>query len=316
MGDKELDFSKKWDVVIVGMGPAAYSAGIYACRYNMSVLIVGDVPGGAVTDAHLIENYPGTGKISGLDLAQKMKDQYLDLNGKLYGATVVKIEKDDSSFEITTSMNKKIVAKTVIVAIGTKRRKINVEGEDKFVGRGVSYCATCDAPFFKNKTVCVVGGGNSAFDAALHLSKFASKVYLIHRRLEFRADPVTVDLIKKQTNIEFILNSVVTKIEGDSLVKNIKLKNVKTNKISDLNVDGVFVEIGGVPFVSLLGNKVDLDESGFIKVKQDMSTNVPGLFAAGDCTNAMNNIKQIVTAVASGTIATESAYKYVNKNKM
>ncbi len=315
MSENKIDFSITWDVVIIGQGPAAYSAGIYACRYNMAVLIIGDVPGGYMPQAHLIQNYPGFEEISGIDLAQKMKSHYLSLTGTIYEKTIINIEKQKELFLINTDTNEKIKAKTVIIATGTKRRKLNVEGEDKYLGRGVSYCATCDAPFFKNKIVSVIGGGNSAFSAALHLSKYATKVYLIHRRSEFKADPVEINSVKDQNNVELILDTVLNKIEGDVKVKTIELENVKTNEIKKLPVDGVFIEAGSIPIVNVLGNKVELDEFGYIKVNQDMSTNVLGLFAAGDCTNAMNGLKQIVTAVATGAIASESAYKLVNKPK-
>jgi thioredoxin reductase (NADPH) len=265
--------------------------------------------------AHLIQNYPGFDEITGIDLAQKMKNHYLGLNGSIYEKTIINIEKQKDEFIINTDINEKIKAKTIIISTGTKRRKLNVDGEDKFLGRGISYCATCDAPFFKNKTVGVIGGGNSAFSAALHLSKFATKVYLIHRRSEFKADPIEISSVKSQNNVELILDTVINKIGGDVKVKFVDLENVKTNETKQLLVDGVFIEAGSIPIVNVLGNiKVDLDENGYIKVNDDMSTNFPGLFAAGDCTNAMNNLKQIVTAVAMGAIASESAYKLVNKS--
>ena len=315
MSESNIDLLKVWDLIIVGLGPASYSAGIYATRYNMSVLLVGDQPGGYMTQAHFIENYPGFEGITGVELSAKMQSHYLSLGGKLHQKTVIGLEKQKDLFVILTDDGEKLKTKTVIISTGTKRRKLNVDGEDKFLGRGVSYCATCDAPFFKNKIVSVIGGGNSAFSAAMHLSKFANKVYLIHRRSEFKADPVEIELVKNQTNIELILDTVVNKIDGNIKVKFLDLENIKINELKKLPIDGVFIEAGSIPIVNVVGTiKVDLDEYGYIKVKSDMSTSVPGLFAAGDCTNAMNGVKQIVTAVAMGAIAAESAYKLVNKS--
>jgi len=312
---ENLDLNKIFDLVIVGLGPASYSAGIYACRYNMNVLLIGDISGGYMSQTHFIENYPGFEGISGMDLSNKMQNHYLSLGGKLLNKTVVNIEKEKDHFIINTDANEKVKSKTIIISTGTKRRKLNVDGEDKFIGRGVSYCATCDAPFFKNKTVCVIGGGNSAFGAVMHLSKFANKIYLIHRRAEFKASPAEIDGVKKLSNCEIILNSVVNKINGVLKVNSIDIENIVTNEKKNIVLDGVFIEAGSIPIITVVNNlKVDTDENGYIKVKQDMSTNINGLFAAGDCTNAMNGLKQIVTAVAMGAIAAESTYKLVNKS--
>lgn len=315
MQNNKLDLNKMWDCVVVGLGPAGYSAGIYATRYNMSVLLVGDYQGGMIEDVSHIENYPGFTKISGSELAERMKTQYLTLGGSVYENTISDVDKKGKEFVLTTVDNKKLKAKTVILATGTKRRKLNIDGEDKFNGKGVSYCATCDAPFFKNKIVCVVGGGDSAFGAALHLSQFASKVYLMHRRKEFRAQPANVDAVKKQKNVEFILENVVIKIEGKLKVSNIILQNVNNGKEKKLIVDGVFIEAGLLPTTNVVSKLKLKKENDYIVVEKDMSTNVSGLFSAGDCTNAMNEMKQIVTATAGGAIAAESAYKFVNKAK-
>ncbi len=306
--------NKIYDLIVIGLGPASYSAGIYAKRYNLDVLLIGDVPGGYVSQTHLIENYPGFSSITGMDLSNKMQEHYLSLNGELYTKNVVEINKKEV-FELLTDGNEIIRSKTVIIATGTKRKKLNIEGEDKFLGRGVSYCATCDAPFFKNKTVAVVGGGNSAFGAVLHLSKFANKVYLIHRREEFRADATEIDLARKCEKVEFILNTVVNKITGTMKVANIVLENVKTNETKELQLDGVFIEAGSIPVLNLTQKlNLELDDSGYIKVNADMSTNVQGLYAAGDCANALNGMKQIVSAVATGALASETAYKFLHKN--
>ncbi len=312
---EKIYLNKLWDCIVIGLGPAGYSAGIYATRYNMFVLLVGDYQGGMIEDVPHIENYPGFTKISGNELTERMKTQYVSLGGSVYENTIADVDKKGKEFVLTTVDNKKLKAKTVILATGTKRRKLNVEGEDKFNGRGVSYCATCDAPFFKNKIVCVVGGGDSAFGAALHLSQFASKVYLVHRRKKFRAQPANIDAVRKQKNVEFILESVVTKIEGQLKVSNIVLQNTNTGKEKKLVVDGVFIEAGLLPTTNMISKLKLKKENDYIVVEKDMSTNIEGIFGAGDCTNAMNEMKQIVTAVAGGAIAAESAYKFVNKAK-
>lgn len=305
--------NKIYDLIVIGLGPAAYSAGIYARRYNLDVLLVGDLPGGYVSQTHLIENYPGYKSITGMDLSNKMQEHYLSLNGEIYNKSVVEISKKEY-FELLLDGNEIIKSKTIIVATGTKRKKLNIDGETKFLGRGVSYCATCDAPFFKNKVVAVVGGGNSALGAVIHLSKFADKIYLIHRRYEFRADNYEVEIAKKCDKVEFILDTVVNKINGVMKVQSLDLKNVKTNELRTINVDGIFIEAGSIPVLNLT-QKLNLElDDGYIKVKEDMSTNVLGVYAAGDCTNALNGMKQIVSAVATGALACESVYKFLNKN--
>ena len=185
--NKEVDINDFFDLVVIGLGPASYSAGIYATRFNMNVLLVGDEQGGLASETPEIENYPGLDQINGVDLMNKMKNQFLRLGGKVLERTIVKIIKEDNIFKLETSKSETIKTKTLILALGTKRRKLNIDGETKFLGRGVSYCATCDAPFFKNKKIAVIGGGDSAFVSALHLTHFAEKVYIIHRRDEFRA---------------------------------------------------------------------------------------------------------------------------------
>lgn len=309
-----MNLDKVYDLVVVGLGPAAYSAGIYARRYNLDVLLIGDLPGGYVSQTHIIENYPGYKSITGMDLSNKMQEHYLSLNGVVYNKSVVEINKKEF-FELLTDGNEIIKSKTIVVATGTKRKKLNIDGEDKFLGRGVSYCATCDAPFFKNKIVAVVGGGNSALGAVMHLSKFADKIYLIHRRNEFRADNFEVELVKNCEKVEFILDTVVNKINGLMKVQSLDLENVKTNELKTINVDGIFIEAGSIPVLNLTQKlNLELDNNGYIKVKEDMSTNVQGLYAAGDCTNALNGMKQIVSAVATGALASESAYKFLHKN--
>jgi len=300
---------KIWDLVVIGFGPAGYTAGVYALRYNLDVLIVGEEQGGLVASVSHIENWPGDDKISGLDLMNRMCNHYLKLGGAQKECAIINLQKDNNLFKLKTLANEVIYAKTIILATGTKRKKLNVYGEDKFFGRGLSYCATCDAPFFKEKTVAVIGGGNSAFSAARHLSQFARKIYIIHRRDEFRAHPTDIEYMKDKA--EYIMNSIVRKIEGKLKVEKLVLANVETEKEIELKVDGVFVEVGQIPTTSLISELGVETEEGFVKVNEDMSTNISGFFAAGDCTNGLNKMKQIVTATAMGAISAETAYKYV-----
>jgi len=202
------------------------------------------------------------------------------------------------------------------VAVGTKRRKLNVPGENEFLGRGVSYCSVCDAPLFKNRPVVVVGGGNSALDGAELLSRYATKVYLVHRREEFRAQPIIVKLVKEKPNVEFILNSRVKEIRGDKLVRKVVVENLKTGEVREIEANGIFVEIGFEPpkdFAEV--NDLETDEQGYIRVDEWTRTNLPGVFAAGDCTNMWIGFRQVATSTAMGAVAAHSAYNYLNERK-
>jgi thioredoxin reductase (NADPH) len=299
------------DVIVIGLGPAGYSAGIYATRYNLDVLMIGMEPGGIAAEPPEIENYPGFEQISGKDLMDNMNKQFLGLGGKVKNSEVSKVEKINDVFEVTTSEGV-LKAHCVILALGTKRRLLQAEGENKFKGRGVSYCATCDAPFFKDKTVAVIGGGDSAIVSALHLLQFVKKLYLVHRRDEFKAEPARITKLKNKDHVEFILNSKVNNIDGNLKVEKLILENSETGKERELEVDGVFISIGYVPSMEKI-QIPGLDvEKGYIKVNQAMSTNIEGLFAAGDCTDSMNKFKQITTAVAGGSIAAQSAYHCIS----
>ncbi len=302
-----------YDLIVVGLGPGAYSTGIYATRYNLNTLLIGEVHGGLMGLTHRVDNYPGLPELSGLEIADKMRDHYLSLNGNIKFGTIVNIVKKDNYFELQTNTNEILQSKSVVIATGTVRRKLNIIGEDKFFGRGVSYCATCDANFFKNKIVAVIGGGDTAFISSLHLKQFANKVYLIHRRDEFRAQPALINEAKKE-GIEFILNANVKEIKGKLKVESMLLD--VNGKESELKIEGLFIEIGNVPVTSFLKDlNIEFDEQKYIKVNNDASTNIEGLFAVGDCTNGMNNFKQIITAAGMGAVAAESIYVYLKKLK-
>jgi len=304
--------NKIYDLVIIGTGPAGLTASIYASRYHLSHVVLGSKEGGSLSLAAEVENYPGFKKIAGLDLANKMMEQAKAFGAEILAKETTGIEKKDGVFKIQFDGDKFLQAKAIIIATGTERRKLNIPGEAEYLGKGVSYCTTCDGNFFKEKVVAMVGGSNAAALGAYHLSNVASKIYLIYRKKPLRAEPFWQERIEKESNIEIIYETNVLEILGDeNKVTGIKLdKPYKNNQ--ELTLDGVFIEIGGVPGTQLATPlEVDLDESGFIKVASDMKTNIEGVFAAGDVANATGEFHQIVTATAEGALAANSAYKYL-----
>jgi len=307
---------EEYDVIIVGGGPAGLTAGIYAARRNLKTLIVSMSIGGQAVLPEKICNYPGFLSISGINFIKRVQKQAEKAGAQIILEEVKEILPSDKKYLIKTR-TKEFLAKAVILAFGKKQRKLNVPGEEKFVGKGVSYCATCDAPLYKNKIVAVVGGGNSALDAALLLSKYAKKVYLIHRRDEFRGFESFVDEVKKKKNVEFLLSSIIVEIKGENVVKSILVKNLKNEEIKEIFVDGVFVEIGYEVDPTLVKNLVKLDEHNQIVVNQKCQTFYPdkdevrpGIFAAGDVTS--NIFKQIVVAAGEGAKAALAAYNYIH----
>ncbi len=302
---------KLWDVVIIGAGAAGVAAGIYSARYMLKTIVVSENEGGTLLEAAEIENYPGFPLILGPDLARKFIDHLRKYDVPILRSRVTDIiRKEDGLFLIKGTRGLELKAKTVILALGTVRRKLGVPGEEEFAGRGVSYCTVCDIPLFKGKVVAIVGGGDSALQGVLLASRHASKVYLIHRRDRFRAQPIYVEQAKKLDNVEFVLKETVVEIGGSNKVEWVRLRSGRI-----LKVDGIFIEIGEEPpreFLEKIG--LELDEKGFIKVREDMSTNIPGIFAAGDVTNIP--LKQIVTAVYTGARAATSAYEYITKMKV
>ncbi|MGB9706877.1 MAG: NAD(P)/FAD-dependent oxidoreductase [Microgenomates group bacterium] len=325
-----------YDLIIIGAGPAGLTASIYASRYRIKHLVIGKELGGAMALAWVVENYPGFKRISGMELTKKMVEQAKELGGEIVNDEVVeiknlklKIKNDNVKFKIITASGREYKSRAVILATGTRRRELGVPGEKRYLGRGVSYCATCDAPFFRNKTVAVIGGANAAVMSASHLAEFAKKVYIIYRGKPLRAEPIWRERVEKNPKIEIIYETNVTEILGDGKTQmaNVKSKSqisklevvggIKLDKQyrgrEYLPVDGVFIEIGGVPGAELvkpLG--VEVDEKGFVKVGPDMATNVPGIFAAGDIANAAGKLQQIVTACSEGAIAATSVYKFLN----
>jgi len=298
-----------YDLIIIGAGPAGFTAGIYAIRREMKVLIIGDVPGGQIVWASEIENYPGFRNIASYELINKMQNHVKDLGVEIVNDKIINIKKNKDKTITLLSNKQEFVSKTVIIATGLSPRELSVQGEKEFLGKGVTYCANCDAPFYRDKIVAVVGGGNAALDATEVLSKIAKKVYLIHRRDEFRGFEALVNEIKNRKNIEIITNSEISKIIGNEKVEKINIKNNKLNKITQINIDGVFIEIGRIAHTEIFSNLIELDNKKQIKVDKYCKTSVQGIFAAGDVTNVP--YKQITIACGQATIATLSAYEYL-----
>lgn len=305
-----------FDLIIVGLGPAAYSAALYAARYMLKTLVIGETPGGQLTEAGEVDDYLGLIGINAQDMIKVFNKHIEKYNVPVVLDHVESIRKDGDEFVVKAKRKGEFKAKSVILAIGVKRRKLNVPGEAEFTGRGVSYCSICDAPLFKNKVVAVIGGGDSALEGAEILSRYATKVYLIHRRDEFKGQPIYLENIKAKPNVEIILNTVVTEIKGDKLVKSILTKNVKTGETKELNVNGVFVEIGFEPPTDFArANGLETDAMGYIKVDEWMRTNIQGVFAAGDCTGMWLGFRQVITSAAQGAVAAHSAFRYLNELK-
>jgi thioredoxin reductase (NADPH) len=295
---------KMYDLIIIGAGPAGMSAAVYAARYKLNTLIFGEVIGGMASEAYEICNFLSYGKISGFELAHKMQQHVADLGLEIKTEKVTNINKEekDEIFKIKTDDNS-YFSKKIILATGTEKRKLNLDNEDKFLGRGISYCATCDAAFFKDKIVGVVGGSNAALTAALLLSEFAGKVYIIYRRDRFfRAEPAWTERVNKNKKIHPVFNANVVELIGKERLEAVKLDNKK-----ELKLDGLFIEIGSSPNTELpeeLGIEL---ENGYIKTDNEQRTNVKGVFAAGDITAA--SLQQIIVAAAQGAVAAYSAYK-------
>ncbi|CCK78234.1 thioredoxin-disulfide reductase [Desulfobacula toluolica] len=298
-----------YDLVIIGAGPAGLTAGIYAARARMNVLLLEKtVPGGQILVTDWIENYPGFPEgISGYDLAEKMKIQAEELGLKIETAEVHSLNLSGQSKQIVLK-DRSITAKSLIIASGASPRNLGI-GEDKFMGKGVSFCATCDAPFFKEKTVVAVGGGDTAVQEAIFLTKFAKKVYLVHRRDELRAAKILQERAFANDKIEFVWDSVATGMEGFFGLEGVKVKNLKTKEERTLKADGCFIWIGILPNTSFLNNAVETDEFGFIRADATMQTSVPGVFAAGDVRDTP--LRQISTAVGDAAIAAVCAEHFI-----
>ena len=309
--------TKHTKVLIIGSGPAGYTAAVYAARAMLNpILVHGMEPGGQLTTTTDVENYPGFAKvIQGPWLMDQMKDQAKAVGTEMIEDHISSVNFKSKPFEAIGESGKKYTADSIIISTGAQARWLNLESEKKFRGFGVSACATCDGFFFKEKTVAVVGGGNAAVEEAMFLTKFASKVKLIHRRDTLRAEKMLQKKLMDNKKIEIIWDSVVEEIVGDDDPKNVKglkIKNVKNNNISDLKIDGLFIAIGHDPATQLFKDQLKMDKEGYLITKPDSTeTNVPGIFAAGDVTDSV--YRQAVTSAGTGCMAALDAERYLDK---
>lgn len=306
------DFGRMYDVVVVGGGPAGYSAALYAARAGLSTLVLEKLSaGGQIALTEQIDNYPGFDEgIGGFELGERMKKGAERFGVKSRIAEVTSMRLADKVKKIETSEGI-IHAGTVVLAMGASPRELGLPNESALVGKGVNYCAACDGMFFKDKIVAVIGGGNSAVADALHLSRIAKEVILIHRRDTLRAEKVYNDPLLKAENVEFIWDSAVTELIAGEKLTGLRLKNLKTNKESTLDIDGVFVSIGRKPATEVLADQITLDNAGYIVADETTLTNIPGVFAAGDIRTKA--LRQVVTAVADGAVAVHYAQEYIAK---
>ncbi|MCL2629908.1 MAG: thioredoxin-disulfide reductase [Firmicutes bacterium] len=289
-----------YDVIIIGSGPAGLTAGIYATRGGKKALIIeGGNRGGAIILTDIIENYSGFKHIDGFTLAENMREQAELFGTEFLSDTVTEYRLDGVKKSVVTELNGEIFAKNIILCMGTESRRLGLANEDKLIGRGVSYCATCDGFFFKNKTVVVNGGGDTALTEAMYLKKICKEVYLVHRRHGFKASAVLAKRLL-DSGVKLVLDSVIEKLNGEPL-KSITVKNVVSGETKEIETDGLFVAIGTIPRTELLKGKIDLNESGYIITDEDMKTNIAGVFGAGDI--RQKSLRQVITACADGAIA-------------
>jgi len=304
-----------YDVVIAGAGPAGLSAGIYTGRALLKTLILDKgMPGGQILLTDIIENYPGSpGAVPSFSLAERFKSQALRFGCEINQEEITKIERTDDIWTVMAA-EEEYSARSIIIATGSSHRKLDVPGESQFTGKGVSYCATCDGAFFRDKVIAVVGGGSYALTEALFLTKFAKKVIIIHRRDQFRAEKVLQARVKDNEKIEFMLDSVVKEINGDQRVQSAKILNLINSKEAEIEIEGIFVSVGMIPNTDIVKELVDLNEKGEIIVTKNMATSERGIFAAGDVTDTCSN--QVATAVGAGVEAGLAVNNYIEENQL
>ena len=300
---------EKYDLIIMGAGPAGLTAALYAGRSRLNTLLVEKMAvGGLILMSETIENYPGFPKgISTIELMARMEEQVRALGVKIINDEILDL---DCAHKIVKTSAAAFQADALIIASGSKPRKLNVPGESDFIARGVSYCATCDAPFFKGKKVVIVGGGNAVAEEAMYLSRFASRISVIHRRKDLRATPILQERMQQNKKINLILNSVVIQIKGTAKVEAVTVKDLLSEKVSDFICDGVFIYIGQDPETAFLKNKLKMDEAGFIVTDENMATTARGVFACGDCRK--KGFYQVINACGDGAVAADSAYKFIS----
>jgi thioredoxin reductase (NADPH) len=298
-----------YDIIIVGAGTAGLSAAIYGVRAGKKVLVFeAESYGGQIINTLEIENYPGIKKVSGYEFATNLYQQTLDLGAEIKFEKVVEILAEDEVKKVVTDGGE-YLTKTVILATGAKNRPLGLEKEKELIGRGISYCATCDGAFYKGKAVAVNGGGNTALEDAIFLSSYCSKVYVIHRRETFRGEERLLQALKKKSNVEFVLNTNITKLLGEEFLEGVVVKNIKTDEEHTISISGLFIAIGQVPNNSIFAGLIELDQSGYIIGKEDCKTNAEGIFVAGD--TRTKNVRQLATAASDGAIAGLAACEYI-----
>lgn len=295
------------DLVIIGGGPAGLSAAIYAIRYGLDVIVLEkNEISGQIASTDIVENYPGFTSINGMELMERFKEHALDAGVTIQSSEVLNV-KNEGKIKIVSTDSGELEAKSVIIATGANPRHLGIPREEELIGRGVSYCATCDGPFFVNLNVVVVGGGDSAITDALILSKIAKKVYIVHRRDSLRAVKIMQDRAFSANNIEFIWDTVVEEIVGSNNLEKVVLKNVKSGEVKEMQIDGVFIYVGIQPNTDFVD--VDKNQSGFIITNDRMETSADGIYAAGDCRET--SLRQVVTAAGDGAVAALATYEYV-----
>lgn len=300
----------RYDIVIIGAGPAGLSAAIYGQRAGKKTLLI-DAKGfgGQIINTPEVENYPGIKKVSGIELATNLYEQATDLGAEIVYEKANAIE-EAGTYKTVRTESGTYEAETVIIATGAKNRPMGLENEEKYTGAGVSYCATCDGAFFRGRDVAVIGGGNTALEDAEVLSGIADKVYLVHRRDQFRGEEANARRLLQKDNVEFVLNSVPVELVGDAMISGLKVKNVKNDEVITLLVQGVFVAIGQMPDNEDFAEVAGLDEKGYVAAGEDCTTKTPGVFTAGDCRT--KKVRQLATAAADGAVAALAAVEYIN----
>lgn len=299
------------DVIIIGGGTAGLSAAIYCQRAGKEALVLeGKAIGGQIVNTPEVENYPGIIKVSGFDFAMGLLEQAKACGATVKNQAVLSVEEEDNKFIVKTKRNS-YEAPALIIASGATNRNLGLPGENELIGKGISYCATCDGAFFKGRDVAVIGGGNTALEDAGFLTNYCNKVYLVHRRSEFRGEPQSAEILRSKPNLEMVLDSVSTEIINDGKVTGLKVKNVKTEEERTLNVDGIFVAIGQVPQNSLFASLVELDDKGYVVAGENCETSRKGIFAAGDCRT--KKVRQLTTAASDGAVAALAACEYIDR---
>ena len=301
------------DVLIIGAGPAGLSAAIYVQRAGKQAFCLEEkMVGGQIVNTPEIANYPGIKMVSGFEFSMGLYEQATELGAQVEYERVAKIEKlegEEEGFKVITESGKEYETRTVIIATGAKNRHLGIDKEEAFTGRGISYCATCDGAFYKKKDVAVNGGGNTALEDALFLSNYCNKVYIIHRRDEFRGEPKNLEAVKKKENVEFILNSTVIDLKGEKSVEAVTVKNKITGEETDIPVSGLFIAIGQEPDNKGFMDVADLDPAGYVAADESCTTKTPGIFVAGDCRTKA--VRQLTTAASDGAVAALAACAYI-----